>query len=72
MVVNPQSIFTRRLQTIVHSIMSARVVLHVVNTTSKDIGHVESSLESARTQYRLSTQIQMEGVVVSAPSTCSR
>ena len=60
-----QSIFTSRLQTIVHSIMSARIVFHVVNTTSKDIGHAGSSLEATGTQYYLSTQIEMESVVVS-------
>jgi len=53
-----------QLQTIVHSIISTRIVLHVVNTTSKDISHAESSLEAARTQYHLSTQIEMESVVV--------
>lgn len=62
-----QSIFIRRLQTIVHSIMSARIVFHVVNTTSKDISHAESSLEAARTQYYLSTQIELESVVMSGP-----
>ena len=47
--------------------MSARIVFHVVNTTCKDICHAESSLEAVRTQYYLSTQIEMENVVVSAP-----
>ena len=60
-----QSIFICRLQTVIHSIMSARIVFHVVNTTSKDISHAESALEALRTQYYLSTQIEMESVVVS-------
>jgi len=47
--------------------MSARIVFHVVNTMSKDIGHAESSLEATRTQYYLSTQIEMEGMAVSEP-----
>lgn len=43
--------------------MSARIVFHVVNTTSKDIGRAESSLQTVRTQYDLSTQIELGSVV---------
>jgi hypothetical protein len=44
--------------------MSARIVFHVANTTSRDISHAESSLEEVRTQFYLSTQIEMGSVVV--------
>jgi hypothetical protein len=57
-----------RLQTIIHSIMSARIVFHVVGTTSKDISRAESSLEAAITQYYLTTHIEMESIVVSPPA----
>jgi hypothetical protein len=51
-----------RLQTVILSIMSARIVFHVVEMTPKDISHAESSLEA---QGCLTTHIEMEGVVVS-------
>lgn len=56
-----------QLQTIAHSIMSARIVFHIVETTSKDFTRAESSLEAVVTQY-LTTHIEMENVVVSPPS----
>ena len=51
--------------------MSARIMFHVVETTSKDIVHAEWSLEEGMTQFCLTTHIEMEGVVVSPPSTGS-
>jgi hypothetical protein len=47
--------------------MSARIVFHVVEMTSKDITRAESSLEEAATQWYLTSHIEMEGVVVSPP-----
>lgn len=47
--------------------MSARIVFHVVETTSKDISRAESSLEAATVQWYLTSHIEMEGVVVSPP-----
>lgn len=46
-----------QLQAIIHSVMSARIVFHVVETTSKDITQAESSLEAIMT-----THIEMESV----------
>lgn len=57
----------RRLQTIVHSIMSARILFHVMETTFKDISHAESSLEAVTTQCHLTSHIEMESVTVSPP-----
>lgn len=57
--------FAFRLQTIIHSIMSARIVFHVVETTSKDITRAESSL--IMTQCCLTTHIEMEEVEISPP-----
>lgn len=54
-----------QLQTIIHSIMSARIVFHVVETTSKDITRAESSLVA--TQSCLTTHIEMEEIVTSPP-----
>jgi len=51
-----------QLQTIVHSIMSARIVFHVVETTSKDISRAESSLEAVTTLCYLTAHIEMEGL----------
>ena len=45
--------------------MSARIVFHVVETTSKDISRAESSLEAATTRCYLTSYIEMEAVVVS-------
>ncbi|KAF9649528.1 hypothetical protein BDM02DRAFT_3113544 [Thelephora ganbajun] len=50
-----------QLQTIAHSTMSARIIFHVVNTTSKDISNAELSLEVGKTQYYSTTHIEMKG-----------
>ena len=48
--------------------MSARIVFHVVETTSKDFSRAESSLEEAISQYYLTTHIEMESIVIPPPA----